>query len=346
MSAYTRRLPIYLLLDCSESMAGDAIDELGRGVETMLAALRADPMAVESAYLSVITFARTAKQVVPLTEVMQFQPPQLLVGTGTAMGGALRLVRQCIDREVVKTTPNTKGDYKALVILFTDGEPTDEWEAVAEEFKASRSSIANLYAIACGPDADTDTLRELTDIVLRMKDMSPQAWRKVFVWLSASVQTTSQALERGGEGDSHALPALPEDVLEVAPMEMEYNDGRPRQVFLRGRCSKDGRAYIMRFARRPHGETYVPLGAHILDGKEEKGGRDTSESVPSVTSAMLEGMPQCPYCENPLVVNCICGTLFCASNNPEENHTCPSCKTSGPLAPASPEPFDVRRAKG
>src|SRR5205814_1624560 len=51
MSGQLRRLPIYLLLDCSESMAGEAIADLERGVETMVTVLRGDPQALESAYL-------------------------------------------------------------------------------------------------------------------------------------------------------------------------------------------------------------------------------------------------------------------------------------------------------
>ena len=34
--------------------------------------------------------------------------------------------------------------------------------------------IANIYAVGCGPDVDTDTLRAITDIVLMMPDMSPE----------------------------------------------------------------------------------------------------------------------------------------------------------------------------
>lgn len=347
MSAYQRRLPIYLLLDCSESMAGDAIAELSRGVETMLAALRADPMAIESAALSVITFGRTAKQVVPLTEVLQFQPPRLLVSTGTAMGAALRLVRQCIQKEVTKTTATTKGDYKALIILFTDGEPTDEWETIADEFKKSRGAVANMYAIACGPDADTDTLRSMTDIVLCMKDMSAQAWKKVFVWLSASVQSTSQALEGGREGQSMSLPPLPEDVLELAPKSVGIKDPRPRQVFLRAYCSKTTKPYLMRFARRPYGDSYVALTAHPLDGLEEKGNEQGgSGSGQSVSSSQLEGCPVCPYCGNPVAVVCDCGATFCASADPNAPTNCPVCKRSGYLAPAGGPAFDVNRSRG
>jgi uncharacterized protein YegL len=341
--SYSRRLPIYLLLDCSESMAGEAIEELGRGVDTMLDALRSDPLALESAWLSVITFSRVAKQVVPLTELIRFQRPRLSVRTGTALGAALRLVKQCIQREVTKTTPTTKGDYKPLVILFTDGGPTDEYEDIAEDIKRQRNpSIANIYAIACGPDADTEVLREVTDIVLRMKDMSPQAWKKVFVWLSASVQSTSVALEAGREGQPMNLPALPDDVLEVAPKEAGYRDPRPRQVFLHALCSKSGKPYLMRFARRPHGETWVALCSHPLDATE----KGDSEQLPPINTDMLEGCPDCPYCENPVAAMCDCGVLSCSTGDPRAELHCPSCHQKGHIAPDRGRGFDVRRAEG
>jgi uncharacterized protein YegL len=343
MSSYSRRLPVYLLLDCSESMAGEAITEVGNGVQAMLTALRSDPQALESAWLSVITFAGTAKQVVPLTEVLSFQTPRLTVRTGTALGAALRLVKQCIQRDVVKTTPTTKGDYKPLVILFTDGEPTDEWESIADDLKRQRNpSIANIYAIACGPDADTELLRRITDIVLAMKDLSPQAWRKVFVWLTASVQTTSQALEMGKEGQAVNLPPLPDDVLEVAPVSTGIKDPRPRQLFLHARCSASRKPYLMRFARRPNGDRYAALCAHPLEDVQDEGG---GTAPPAINTALLDGCPACPYCENPAVVMCACGALSCCAGTAEGAFTCPSCRQSGTLGPAG-HAFDVRQSRG
>src|ERR1044072_8042327 len=121
-----RRLPVYLLLDCSESMAGPAIEAVVRGVETLVRELRSNPQAVETAHLSVITFSREARQDVPLTELMSFQPPKLRVRPGTALGSALWLLKERLEREVVKNTADIKGDYKPLVFLLTDGQPTDD----------------------------------------------------------------------------------------------------------------------------------------------------------------------------------------------------------------------------
>src|SRR4051812_37211576 len=72
-----RRLPVYLVLDCSGSMSGEPIEAVRQGVKALLSDLRGDPQALETAYLSVITFSSGAQQVCPLTELMTFQEPNL-----------------------------------------------------------------------------------------------------------------------------------------------------------------------------------------------------------------------------------------------------------------------------
>ena len=61
--AMGRRLPVYLVLDTSGSMTGEPIEAVRQGVKALLADLRGDPQALETAYLSVITFNNTAQQI-------------------------------------------------------------------------------------------------------------------------------------------------------------------------------------------------------------------------------------------------------------------------------------------
>lgn len=72
-----RRLPVYLLLDTSGSMYGEPIEAVKNGVQVLVSTLRSDPYALETAYLSIITFNSTAQQVTPLTELANFQAPNL-----------------------------------------------------------------------------------------------------------------------------------------------------------------------------------------------------------------------------------------------------------------------------
>jgi uncharacterized protein YegL len=196
-----RRLPVYILADCSGSMNGNPIESVKSGIRALHSELMGDPSAVESTYLSVITFDSNAQQIVPLTELSQFNSPDLRAGGTTAFGAALKLLMEAMEREVKKNTPEEKGDWKPLVFVFTDGEPTDRWEQFADDLKSKRPG--NVIAVACGDRAVPQVLKRVTDNVLIMKDMSPDAFKQFFKWVSASIKQTSQKV--GGAGGGAAL---------------------------------------------------------------------------------------------------------------------------------------------
>ncbi|MDR3339664.1 MAG: VWA domain-containing protein, partial [Candidatus Symbiothrix sp.] len=61
-----RRLPIYFLIDVSESMVGDPIEQVQDGMATIVKELRTDPYALETVWVSVIVFAGQPKTIAPL----------------------------------------------------------------------------------------------------------------------------------------------------------------------------------------------------------------------------------------------------------------------------------------
>src|SRR5262245_55966307 len=188
-----RRLPVYLLLDCSGSMTGEPIEAVRQGVRALVSDLRGDPMALENAYLSVITFASSAQQVSPLTEVAAFQEPTLTASGTTALGEALKLLEQCIDNEVQKSTAQQKGDWKPLVFLMTDGQPTDSWEQSADRIKGKRPG--NTVACAAGPGADSNMLKRITENVVELRSLQPEQLRAFFKWVSSSIKNASQKVD-------------------------------------------------------------------------------------------------------------------------------------------------------
>ena len=56
-----RRLPIYFLIDVSESMVGEPITQVEKGMRNIIQELRTDPYALETVFVSVIVFAGKAK---------------------------------------------------------------------------------------------------------------------------------------------------------------------------------------------------------------------------------------------------------------------------------------------
>lgn len=66
-----RRLPIYFLIDVSESMVGEPIIQVEKGMRNIIQELRTDPYALETVFVSVIVFAGKEKVLSPLTELLQ-----------------------------------------------------------------------------------------------------------------------------------------------------------------------------------------------------------------------------------------------------------------------------------
>lgn len=318
----TRRLPIYLLLDTSESMAGPAIESVGAGLKAMLTSLRSNPHALEAVYMSVIEFSRTARVLEPLTELATFQMPSLKIRPGTSLGAGLRLLCDQMRSEVVKTTVDRKGDYRPLVFLLTDGQPTDDWQESVQILRSlSFPKLANFYAIGCGPDADLSVLGKITDIVLKMDELTPEAFKKLFVWLTASVQTASVSVGERGDLDSIDITKLPDGVLEKVDVRHVSGPERVNQVFLHARCQKDRRPYLMRHIWNDEVGRYVAVAAHAL---EDEDGEDIRSLLPDISTSLLVGIAPCPYCWNQNVGVCGCGTIFCASS--EDNVViCPGC---------------------
>lgn len=207
-----RRLPVYILLDTSGSMYGEPIEAVKNGVQVLISTLRSDPYALETAYLSVITFNDTARQEVPLTELSSFQQPSLTAGGCTALGSALSLLAQKADAEVIKTTAEQKGDWKPLVFIMTDGEPTDNLQKGLVEFNKRKWGI--VVACAAGQNANTDTLKKITECVVQLDTTDSATIKSFFKWVSASISTSSMKVE-DGLGEATGLSELPPPPPEV-----------------------------------------------------------------------------------------------------------------------------------
>ena len=207
-----RRLPVYLLLDCSGSMFGEPIEAVKNGVQVLVSTLRQDPYALETAYLSIITFDSNARQLTPLTELSAFQQPELQASGCTALGEALTLLANRADQEVAKTTPEKKGDWKPLVFIMTDGEPTDDLQKGIAEFKKRKWGM--VVACAAGAGANTDTLKKITECVVSLDTADSATIKAFFKWVSASVSAGSMKVEETGS-EANSLSELPPPPPEV-----------------------------------------------------------------------------------------------------------------------------------
>ena len=138
--------------------------------------------------------------------------PDIKATGTTALGEALSLLANKANSEVIKTTVDVKGDWKPLVFIMTDGEPTDSWQSGLSEFQKQKFGL--VVACAAGQGANTGILKQITEVVVQLDTADSATIKAFFKWVSASVSTGSQKIEASGK-DVSGLNELPPPPPEV-----------------------------------------------------------------------------------------------------------------------------------
>ncbi len=206
-----RRLLAYFLLDTSGSMYGEPIEALNNSFNGLVSMLRSDPQAMDSLYISVITFDREVKNLIPLMDLASFQPTEIKCPESgpTHTGEALEMLYNLVKKEVVKGTMDRKGDWKPLLFIFTDGKPSDLQKYREFIPKVKRLDFSMIIACAAGHRAEESYLRELTDNVVRLDSTDTNTLTTFFKWVSASIQVGNKSQ---GTGEMAILPPPPAEL--------------------------------------------------------------------------------------------------------------------------------------
>lgn len=348
-----RRLPIFFVLDVSESMAGEPHAQLQRAMESIVEQLRQDPSALETVHISVIAFAGQVGTVVPMVDLMGFYPPRLPLGGGTALGEALDELMTRIEVDVKKTTPNQRGDWEPVIYLLTDGRPTDRTDAAIKRWRQHYASRAHLIAVTLGGAADTQVLKQLTDDVVSLDNGTGEDLSRFARWVSASVAAQSQALDVGKNAPGISLSKASDVGISL----VKDTDSAPvddQVVVFTGRCHRHKKPYLLKYnAVAAPGGFGAPAaqGIYGLEGvyplsEEYFEWSSQSSAKASVSSDQLEGVPPCPHCGAiTTFALCGCGKLMCCNGPGKQN--CPWCDANVAFGQGSGGAgFDVGRGQG
>lgn len=154
-------LPVILLLDTSGSMSGFKIDALNDACSRMVKKLKEEATKEVKVTLTIITFGNNGVKLLtnpPHQDVSKYEWQNLCSDGNTPMGTALKMAKDLIEDK--ETTPSRI--YRPLVVLVSDGQPTDSWEQHLEAFIGNgRSSKCD--RLAMGIMCHTDVLERFVN---------------------------------------------------------------------------------------------------------------------------------------------------------------------------------------
>lgn len=198
-------------------MRGEPIESVKVGLADMVASLRQDPYALETVSISIITYDKEVKQILPLTELVDLQLPEVVCPESgpTFMGAALNLLCDRYDKEVSKGSAERKGDWAPLLFVLTDGKPSDlqEYDEALRRIR-QQYQFTNIVACAAGPKAKTEPLLKLTENVFTLDTMDSGMFKKFFQWVTININEGGRTM---GVSEKMELPPPPSGIELPAP---------------------------------------------------------------------------------------------------------------------------------
>ncbi|MGH7172686.1 MAG: vWA domain-containing protein [Gemmataceae bacterium] len=192
------RCPCVLLLDTSQSMAGEPIAALMRGLEVFRDELLAVPLARQRVEVAVISFGAEARVVQDFVTVDRFQPPVLQAEGETLLCTAIVRALDLAEQRKKRYRVNGVTYSRPWLFLITDGMPQgDTLEMTRQAVQRLRTAEAECKAAFFAVGVEGANMKLLARISVRPPlKLEGLRFRELFAWLSAS---TARAAMTGGQ---------------------------------------------------------------------------------------------------------------------------------------------------
>ena len=170
-------LPIFLLIDASGSMGGHPIQTINIGIANMITHLRFAETNNFTPAISIISYNSDVTIDLPLTRIDEIGKTPIINAYGTTnLGAALSELSKAIELTFSSKLFNC---YSPIIMLMTDGFPTDEWEIGLEKL-LNISEKLNIYCVAIN-DGNMNYLKEIgKTTTIELKE--PDNFFEVFKW--------------------------------------------------------------------------------------------------------------------------------------------------------------------
>lgn len=200
-----QRAILLVLCDTSGSTAGEPNRHLNEGLRVLRDEIAADPVASRRIDLAIVTFGDNQALIVQdFVNATAFEPPTLAASGNTPMGLGIHTGLDLIEQR--KRSYREQGiEYlRPMVLLDTDGMPTDDWTSAAERVHREESDHKIMFFAVGFGDVNMVTLTQIAPPNRPPVRLDGLKFRELFQWVSASQRRISMSKS----GNQVALPPI------------------------------------------------------------------------------------------------------------------------------------------
>ena len=157
-----RRLPIYFIVDVSENNFEDFQPLVYEGIKKMLKIWRQNPYFLELIYISQIHYNNEGCSVSPFRELYDFN----LVTNNYNIENNIKVLdvlMKHIEENVEKTTPDSRGDYKPLIVVFSSDSDANRNHGDIMKWASEYRRNSNMIVFDLGDKTNSCYIEELEE---------------------------------------------------------------------------------------------------------------------------------------------------------------------------------------
>ena len=183
-----RRLPIYILINTSSSLCNGTLQNFKDSINLLVETLKEDPYALETVYVSIITFDSTITCLYSLSPLTSFKMPSIKIGKQeSSLGHTLLQLTTIIDNELIKNTYEQKGDWKPLIFIFTANDSVIDITKEVEELICHK--CGRIIICTKTDSVNLGKYKKITEVILPIESLDKHIINSQFYWISESINT-------------------------------------------------------------------------------------------------------------------------------------------------------------
>ena len=189
---------VVLLLDRSDSMAGEKLKQLNDGLMFLVKDILSNDIARKRVDLSIISFGEQVQLLQDFTAVDERLELSITEANGaTPMGEAIMLAADKIEERKKQYKAMGTNYYRPWIFMITDGEPTDikpgelAWNNVIQTVHNGEINKKFLFFCVAVEPANTQILKQIAPPNRPPLRLTPGMFKECFLWLSKSIQRVS-----------------------------------------------------------------------------------------------------------------------------------------------------------